>query len=85
EEVVTATSTNGAKPGKHTLTVERLALNHQIASQGFEAEDAVVGTGRFTITVGEEGSPINVTVDESTNTLAGLKSAINFATDAVNA
>jgi flagellar capping protein FliD len=84
EQIVTATATTGAKPGKHTLIVDKLALNHQIASQGYETQDAAVGTGKFLITVGE-GSPITVVIDESANTLAGLKDAINFATKEVNA
>ena len=47
EEVVTATATAGAAPGNHTLIVERLALNHQISSQGYETNDQIVGMGRF--------------------------------------
>jgi len=84
EDVVRATATAGAKPGKHTMIVEKLALNHQIASQGYESQDVQVGTGRFRITVGE-GTPINVTVDQTNNTLAGLKDAINTATQEVQA
>ncbi len=84
EQVVTATATAGAKPGKHTLIVDKLALNHQIASQGYENTDTAVGKGNFKITVGE-GSPITVTIDDSNNTLTGLKDAINFATKEVSA
>ncbi|NIP73474.1 MAG: hypothetical protein GWO16_10800, partial [Gammaproteobacteria bacterium] len=84
EDVVTATATRGAKPGKHTLVVEQLALNHQLASQGYETPQDQVGQGRFDITVGE-GNPITVVIDETNNTLEGLKDAINFATDEVNA
>ena len=84
EDVVTATATRGAKPGKHTLVVDKLALNHQIASQGYEKQDENVGSGRFIITVGE-GNPISIIIDETNNTLKGLKEAINFATDEVNA
>lgn len=85
EDVVTATATSGAKPGKHTLIVEQLALNHQLASQSYESQDTVVGTGRFMLSVGEEGSPITVTLDEANNTLQGLRDAINEATDQVEA
>ena len=84
EDVVTASATRGAKPGKHTLVVDKLALNHQIASQGYEKQDENIGSGRFTITVGE-GNPISIILDETNNTLKGLKDAINFATDEVNA
>ena len=84
EKVVTATATAGAKPGKHTLVVDRLALNHQIASQGYETQETQIGTGKLLITVGES-SPIAVVIDETNNTLAGLKDAINFGTDEVQA
>ncbi|MDH5750900.1 MAG: flagellar filament capping protein FliD [Deltaproteobacteria bacterium] len=84
DEAVTATATSGAKPGKHTLVVEKLALNHQLVSQGYENQDAQIGLGKFNITVGEE-SPISIVVDETNNTLQGLKDAINFATDDVQA
>jgi flagellar capping protein FliD len=84
ESVVTASATAGAKPGKHTLVVDRLALNHQLASQGYETQEAQVGTGKFLVTVGE-GNPVTVVVDQSANSLAGLRDAINFATDQVDA
>jgi hypothetical protein len=84
EGIVTATATRGAKPGKHTLVVDRLALNHQIASQGYANQDDQVGTGRLVFTVGD-GSPNIIVIDESNNTLTGVKDAINFATDQVNA
>lgn len=84
EDVVTATATSGAKPGKHTLMVDKLAMNHQMASQGYETQDAQVGTGKFDIVVGDAPT-VSVVIDESNNTLEGLKSAIDFATDEVNA
>jgi flagellar capping protein FliD len=84
EAIVTATATAGARPGKHTLVVDRLALNHQISSQGYAATDEKVGTGRFVITVGEEPA-ITVVIDETNNTLEGLKDAINAATKDVQA
>jgi flagellar capping protein FliD len=78
EDIVTATGSAGAKPGKHTLIVDRLALNHQIASQGYENADTQIGQGKFKITVGEN-SPTTVTIDASNNTLTGLKDAINLS------
>ena len=84
ENVVKATASAGAKPGKYTMIVDKLALNHQIASQGYETQDVQVGLGRFKITVGE-GAPVTITVDQTNNTLAGLKDAINTATQDVQA
>jgi flagellar capping protein FliD len=84
EKVVTATATAGAKPGKYTLVVDRLALNHQIASQGYDTPETQIGTGKLLITVGE-GAPVTVVIDNTNNTLSGLKDAINFATKDVQA
>ena len=84
DTVVFATGTAGAKPGKHTLVVDQLALNHQISSQGFPQSDALVGIGDFQITVGEDSS-VTVVLDESNNTLEGLKDAINRTTKEVQA
>jgi flagellar capping protein FliD len=84
EKIVTATAASGAKPGKYTLIVDKLALNHQIASQGYEKSDTPIGKGKFKITAGE-GSPITITIDDSNDSLVGLKDAINFATKEVSA
>jgi flagellar capping protein FliD len=84
ENIVTATATAGARPGKHTLVVDKLALNHQISSQGYATTDENIGAGRFVITVGEDPA-VTVVVDETNNTLQGLKDAINSATKDVQA
>jgi flagellar capping protein FliD len=84
ENVVTATATAGARPGKHTMVVDRLALNHQISSQGYATGDTAVGAGRMLITVGDE-APVTVVIDQTNNTLEGLKDAINSATKLVQA
>ncbi|MEE8433831.1 MAG: flagellar filament capping protein FliD [bacterium] len=84
DDVVTALGTAGAKPGKHTLVVDRLALNHQISSQGYEKPDVEIGSGSFKILIGEESS-FTVVLDDSNNTVTGLKDAINRASTDVNA
>ncbi|MDT8447660.1 MAG: flagellar filament capping protein FliD [bacterium] len=75
-EIVAASATSGAKPGKHTLVVDKLALNHQIASQGFAEKDAQIGKGKVTLTVGENASESFV-VDDTNNTVQGFADAIN--------
>ena len=76
EDVATATATAGASPGKHTLVVDRLALNHQISSQAYESADTPIGPGRFLVKVGE-ANPVTIVIDETNNSLEGLKDAIN--------
>lgn len=84
ESVITATAVAGAKPGKNTLIVDKLALNHQIASQRFEEPTVDIGTGNFRITVGE-GAVINVVIDATNSSLNGLKDAINTSVEDVRA
>lgn len=82
-EVVEATATSGAKPGKHTLVVDKLALNHQIASQGFATKEDAVGRGEVLISVGEE--VFKVLIDETNDNLQGFVDAINAQDAEVNA
>lgn len=75
-DIVEATATSGAKPGKYTLAVDKLALNHQIASQNFETKDAYIGQGTIRVIIGE-GDEQTITIDETNNTLQGMEDAIN--------
>ena len=76
-DIVEAVATAGAKPGKHTLVVDKLALNHQIASQGFAEKDIQIGTGRVTVTTGVDGENTEtIVIDETNNTLQGFADAI---------
>lgn len=76
--VLTATSTSSAKAGTYTLSVEKLALNGQSASKQFDASTSAVGTGVFTVAVGDKTA--DVTITAGNNTLSGIADAIN-ATD----
>lgn len=79
EDVLTATAEGTVSSGTYALTVNALATNHQIASQGFDdPSSAVLGTGTIQIAVGA-GSAQTITIDGSNNTLTGLKNAINQA------
>ncbi|MDH4122104.1 MAG: flagellar filament capping protein FliD [Deltaproteobacteria bacterium] len=84
EGVVTASATRGAKPGKHTLVVDKLALNHQITSQGYPQPTSSVGTGTIKLGIGD-GAMTTVAVDASNNTLEGVKNAINNSSADVTA
>ena len=54
KNIETATANYSAKPGRHTLIVDKLALTHQIASQGFAQEDVRVGQGEVYINIGDD-------------------------------
>ena len=74
-DVIEALATSGAKPGKHTLVVDKLALNHQIASQGFAEKDVQIGTGVVTVQIGDEAAS-KINIDATNNTLQGFVDAL---------
>ena len=82
--VYTAAASSGGSvaPGVFGVRVEVFAEADKLMTGAipvFADEDAVVGTGTLTISVG--ASSFNVTIDSSNETLAGIRSAINDATD----
>ncbi|GAB4318463.1 MAG: hypothetical protein Kow0074_07680 [Candidatus Zixiibacteriota bacterium] len=85
ETAVSVTATGTVAPGTYTLNVDRLATNHQVASQGFD-DPATASLGSGTITVGVGSSSAHtINIDASNNTLTGLKNAINSANVGVTA
>ncbi len=75
-DVVEAFATSGAKPGKHTMIVDKLALNHQIASQGFESKEVQIARGEVAVAIGEN-PPEKILIDETNDNLQGYVDAIN--------
>ena len=79
EDVLTATSSGRVTKGSFDFQVLSLARNHQIASQGFNNNDAQsFGTGTITLQVGN-GNLKEITITEENNSLSGIKDAINEA------
>lgn len=83
-DIVSVVGSTGAKPGKHTLIVDKLALNHQIASQSYKAKDTIVGQGTIRIKIGD-GEEQTIIIDDNSDTLQGVKDAINGADFDLNA
>ena len=75
-DVVEAIATSGAKPGKHTLIVDKLALNHQISSQGFTAKEEQIGRGEVAFAIGDS-QPEKIFIDETNDSIQGYVDAIN--------
>ncbi len=74
---VTATLGAGASPGRFTInSITTLAVNHKLRSGAF-ASGATIGTGTINVTVG--GESFSVAIDGSSNTLEGIRDAINRA------
>lgn len=91
--IVQASASTDAAPGTYYLTVNSRAQGHQIAAlakgatpTAFTSTTSDVGTGDVNFSFGD-GSPKNfkVTIDETNNTLTGLRDAINKANKGIQA
>lgn len=92
---VSATGSNTAVAGKHTLQVTQLAQGQSLASGTFSAATAVVGTGTLKLEIGTTSgstftpkagsSPVSIVIDDGKKTLAGVRDAINAAKAGVTA
>jgi flagellar hook-associated protein 2 len=79
-DVFTAMSSSGSvASGVYGVEVRDFAEAHKLLTTGYTDQDTVVGTGTLTISVG--AASFDVTIDSSNETLAGIRSAINDATD----
>jgi len=76
--VLTASASDAAVAGTYQVTVSALAKAQQVRGSAFTASADVVGTGTLTIQVGTN-TAVNVTIDATNNTLAGIAQAINDA------
>lgn len=81
---IVAASTGSSATGTYFLSVDQLAQNQQIASQGFSESSAIVGAGTVDIRVGS-GATTTITLDAGANSLEALKNAINEANAGVTA
>lgn len=75
-EVLTATASDGAVSGTYQVAVTTLAQAQTVKGGNFAASDTVVGTGTLTIQMGTNAA-VNVAIDSTNNTLAGIAQAIN--------
>lgn len=75
--ILTARTNGKVGTGSYTLQVQSIARNHQIASQGIASDtEGLLGSGTISIKVGS-GSTRTITIDNTNNSLNGLKKAIN--------
>lgn len=85
ESILSATSSGQVSKGTFDLQVLELARNHQVASQGFDNNDSSsFGTGTITLQVGNDNLR-EITIDSGSNSLTGIKDAINDANTGVSA
>ncbi len=75
---ITASTTTGAAAGTYSINVTQIATANQISSKAY-ASGATLGTGTLTIGVGSNS--MSITLTSSNNTLQGIASAINSASN----
>lgn len=84
-DAVLADAQATAEPGRYSVQVERLASAQSLASTAFaDGSGAALGTGQLQFQVGDNPA-FSVTVDDSNNTLRGLRDAINRSDRGVEA
>lgn len=75
--VLTAAASSGGDLGTYSVSVEALATTHQLISQGYDSDVAVVGSGTVSLKVGTATkTPITLAAG---STLANMRDAINKA------
>lgn len=80
DDIVTATASANAAPGRYDIEVEHLATAQQLSSTGFaQGATTVVGSGSLTLSLGGDSFTINVA--DPANTLADIRNAINSASN----
>ena len=79
ENVFSATAGTTALPANYSLEVVQLAQSQKLTSGAFADSDTAVGTGTLTVGVGVVTMDLDITAEN--NTLAGIRDAINTATD----
>lgn len=78
-DVLTATASKSAVAGSYKLEVEKLASSSKVALAAVPAdEETKLNAGTLSIKVGGSAA-LDITVDSTNNTLAGIRDAINKA------
>ena len=70
---------SAAAPARHSVEVVQLAQAQKLESAAFASSDTVIGTGTLTLAVG--AAQFDIEIDDQNNTLAGIRDAINNASD----
>ncbi len=95
--VFTVTSNGSATNAEHAITVNQVAKSQKLASQGFSNITDTLDTGTLNIAFGSYAatdshftantakSSLAITIDNTNNTLAGVRDAINAAKASVSA
>jgi flagellar hook-associated protein 2 len=80
---LTVSASSTADIGSNIITVDSLAKAQSVQSTSFADTSAAIGTGTLTISVA--GTDTDIVIDNTNNTLAGLRTALNDSGAAVTA
>ena len=83
-DAFTVSSSTSATPGSYNLSVTDIAKAQTLSSKTYSATTDVIGTGTLSLTVGSN-TAVSVAVDATSNTLTGVRDAINAANAGVTA
>ncbi|MFH1893689.1 MAG: flagellar filament capping protein FliD [Candidatus Zixiibacteriota bacterium] len=85
DSYISAAVSSKVAAGSYRLSIQQLARNHQVASQGFaDSGSTSIGTGTFKIQRGDS-SATTIIIDSTNDTLEGLRQAINASGAGVTA
>ncbi len=79
EDIFSVSATSTAVSGSYELEVTQLAAAEKLRSGDFASETDTVGTGTLDISLGTD--TFQVTIDTDNSSLAGVRDAINSASD----
>src|SRR5271170_4956097 len=77
--IASASTSSDAVPGQYSLEVQNLATAATLTSAPVASGDTTIGTGTLNITVG--GASTSISIDPLDNTLSGIATAINSASN----
>lgn len=84
ETILTGTADATAAAGTYYIKVTGKAQTQQLSSQGFSGMDSAVGKGTVHFSIAD-GTVFDVKIDDTNNSLTGLRDAINKAAKGVSA
>jgi len=83
-DIISVSGSGSSASGTYFVSVDQMAQNHQIASQGYSSDQTIAGTGTIEIAVGGS-APVTINLEAGSNSLSALKQAINDANAGVTA
>ena len=79
QDIVKGTAGSAAAPGSFAIEVVQLAAPQKLRSAVYATETTAVGTGTLVVTTG--GKSMTLQIDSTHGTLAGIRDALNGASD----